>query len=229
MLLKRRTDHVMQQTAGPPKIRLGVLAFTIFFALFLFLSSSGSALALNLENEYTVTIHDHNTGELLSQVIFYRVIDNENIPIPGSGYGWDGGANLLEFNTTSKVLNLELDKTNMQVFVQVEGEENTPGEFSLFWSTRFVHLFPENVKVYLDNQPIKFTIETYENVDAYGNYIRYFIRAEYTHSSHLLTFDLGTSATGGTSTGVPIWSVAVVGLVAVVIALGAVYWLKFRR
>lgn len=202
-----------------------------FFILSAFpsIGASDDVPSFRWENEYTISIYDYPTGELLTDVTWWEMpFDevSENVPYPWPLLEWDGGAKGIAVVTNSKATRIDVDRVNMRLFIRIEGESGTRGKFILFVSETVI-ASPERVSVSLDNQPIEFTIGTTENL-VVDPFYSYFIRVEYTHSSRLLLFDLGAHVSKPAQPAQP--SIVLAVIFALVVAIiGAVYWLKFRR
>jgi hypothetical protein len=139
------------------------------------------------------------------------------------GIGWvdsrdPSNAGSIDVDTSSPVVVINEDTVNRTLYFAVAGPTGTKGDITLRVTKNLI-ASPDNVKGYLDNQSINLAIT--ENGDYYN------IKAEYTRSVHTLMIDFGPMPTSP-------WyaqplNIAIMGIVIIVIALVAVYWLKFRR
>ena len=113
---------------------------------------------------------------------------------------------------------------NREFYLRISSFSGASGELYAFVPEDLIPT-PENVEVYLDNQPLSCTITNLEN--------HYVLHSDFTFSERLITIKL-PSPSGSVPQpwyGQPVILVLVVVMLAVmiVIAIGAVYWLKFRR
>lgn len=137
---------------------------------------------------------------------------------PGAGTPYGPATHNVWVDTSSPVVVIKTDPVARVLYFSVAGPTGTQGDLILKVTKNLISS-PENVKGYLDNGEIDLNIEE----DEYY----YQIKAEYTHSAHVLSIHLGPRPTSTAWYTQPL-NLALIGL-AVVIALGVLYWLKFRR
>jgi len=119
----------------------------------------------------------------------------------------------IRVETSSTMLWIKFDSARRQLITEVSGVDGTRGVCNVLIPKRMTT--PSDVQVYLDNQPINFSIM--EQADTYS------LRIEYTHSTHILTVNLASLHVWYTQ---PL-NLALITL-AIVAVLGVVYWLRFR-
>jgi len=212
--------------------KLWVVGLVVVIALLLFNISSVNPSDNNYTHE--VAVYDYNSGDLLIwSGADFNAHDNKwdmafFVTIDGTLYDF----RLITTNTQyDKVW---IDRTyRTGLYVEVSGPSGENGSLELDVPQTLV-AYPENLKAYVDNQPIEFTIENFvppsNNPEvSYGLYYR--IRAELHFSTHMLMVDFGPKATtgGAPSEQLPWSAIAIGGVIAAVAVLGAIYWLKFRK
>lgn len=202
----------------------GTALVSVTLTVLILMFSSGGTVRAEDSYEYEVSVYDYDTGQLLIWATCnYSAPDNKYTTLFSIDRVGDVKDALFILNTTNaQVANVWIDKDDRRVYLEVGGPSGTLGNLELF-VLREVIPNPGDVKVNVDNQPIEFTIE--EN-NWWGDRPGYVIRAEFTLSTRMLMVDFGPGAS-------PAWYAQPLNLaliaIAVVAALGAVYWLKFRK
>lgn len=211
-------------------LKMSVKIIFVILAVVFFNTTLVQAQSLENMFPYEVSVYDYDTGELIGAIWFtaeHPAVENENllseIAMDQLELEIGGHKQYIGFGTTSKLLRIDVDRDDAKIYLQISGDSGTSGKTALFVSSGLASS-RENVAVYLDNQPLNFEFKQIQ--DPFFNYV---ILVEYTHSTHMLIFgfSLETLETSKPWYAQPL-SLALIG-VAIVIALGAVYWFRFRR
>lgn len=203
------------------KIAIGMVFCAIVFGNFQIVESQDGTGTLNIE------VYDYNTGEFMGSMsgaaYSFTLFENENSPIPTmptSGLGWEGiGVISIATVTDSQYTSVavQLDASERRIFVQISGENGDNGTLYL-GVTKSLLSSPENVKAYLDNQPVDVTVYSGWGI------IDYVVKAEYTlNSTRIMRFDFSRAVE------VSDIQFFVIILGAAVVSGIVLYLLRFRR
>jgi hypothetical protein len=179
--------------------------------------------AIDERGTYNLKLYDYDTSLLRAEII--AEYDNDNRARIGVGWldpGYategPGGDIRVDFHKNTSAITIWVDKDDGRMFLEVSGQSGENGNIILEVSLKTVPS-KDNLKIYLDNQPIGFTL-----VES-GAWYR--IELNYTHSTRMFMVDGLTKVTPSPWYTQPL-NIALI-VVAVVVVIGAVYWLKFRR
>jgi hypothetical protein len=194
-----------------------------------------NAPIVEAEEEQTFTLNvyqgPYNAGELRAVIKLGDIIDN----MWSIGVGWvkpeflaaasgeeiPGGDIYVYVHENTHTVNIWMDQPQGKLYLELVGQSGTGGHIVLYLSKRTIPS-RDDFKIYLDNQQIEFTM--WENeLDPIRHYM---IEINYTHSTRVLMLE-------GLKVIFPVWYTQPLNLVfialAIVAALGALYWFRFRR